>query len=118
MQDHVAVTPTRYHKNFSYYVNDSVIGKSLELYGEYGQRELNFFLWLANKDHIIYDIGANIGTYTVAFASTDAQVYGFEANQKNYVLLNQNTKDLTNVKIYHAAVGNRIQKVYCSDFDL
>lgn len=118
MQELIATTNTKYHTNFAYYANDSVIGKSLELYGEYGQSELEFFLWLANKEHIIYDIGANIGVYSVAFASTQAQVYSFEANPKNYALLTQNTHHLENVKSYHVAVGNQIKKIYCADFDL
>jgi FkbM family methyltransferase len=118
MQEHITTTETRYHKDFAYYVNDSIIGRSLELYGEYGQSELDFFLWLANPEHVIYDIGANIGTYTVAFASSGAQVFAFEPNPKNYALLDTNTKDLNNVKVYHVAVGSKTQKVFCNDFDL
>ena len=118
MQELIKKTNTRYHNDFAYYCNDSVIGRSLELYGEYGQSELNFFLWLANQEHIIYDIGANIGVYSVAFASTNAQVFAFEANPKNYSLLVQNTQNHSNIKTYHVAVGDRVQKVYCKDFDI
>lgn len=118
MQEFVKTTNTRYHENFSYYINDSVIGKSLELYGEYGQSELAFFLWLANNQHVIYDVGANIGVYAVAFASTGAKVFAFEAHPKNFALLSKNTNNLDNVKIYNVAAGNQIQKIRCSDFDL
>ena len=38
------VTKTRYHKKFNYYTNDSIIGRSLRLYGEYGQSEIDFLL--------------------------------------------------------------------------
>jgi FkbM family methyltransferase len=117
VQPLISTTKTRYHENFAYYTNDSVIGKSLELYGEYGQHEINFFLWLANKDHVIYDIGANIGAYSVAFASSGAQVFSFEANPKNYTLLCKNTSHLKNVQPFYAAAGNEVKKIYCANFD-
>ena len=110
-------TASRYHPNFSYYENDNVIGQSMELYGEYGQQELDFLLWVADNQYTVYDVGANIGVYTTAFASQCAQVYAFEPNPKNYKLLKENTKDLANVHTYNQAVGKTIGKIRIEDFD-
>ena len=62
-------TKTRYSKNFSYYSTDEMIGRSLELYGEYSQSELEFLLSMLNENSVVYDVGANIGYHTTAFAS-------------------------------------------------
>lgn len=110
-------TKTRYHDNFGFYSNDNVIGRSLDLYGEYGQQEIEFLLWVADQRYTVYDIGANIGVYTTALASTGAQVYAWEANPKNYKLLRENTQHLKNVKCYNQAVGRSIGRTFIEDFD-
>lgn len=113
----ISSTNTRYHKNFSYYANDNVIGRSLELYGEYGQQEIDFLLWLANCEYTVYDIGANIGVYTTALASQGAKVYAFEPNPKNFSLLRQNTQELANVQCYNMAIGQSVGRILVEDFD-
>jgi FkbM family methyltransferase len=113
----ISSTKTRYRNNFSYYDNDQVIGQSLKLYGEYGQKEIEFLLWMANPSHVIYDVGANIGVYTSALASSGAKVYAFEPNPRNFALLKQNTAELTNVYRYQTAIGNAYGTTYIEDFD-
>lgn len=110
-------TATRYHPNFAYYANDNVIGRSLDLYGEYGQQEIDFLMWVTDNRYTVYDIGANIGVYTTAFASRGAQVYAFEPNPKNYRLLRENTNNMTNVHCHNQAVGRGIGRVKIQDFD-
>jgi FkbM family methyltransferase len=109
--------PTRYHPNFSYYSNDDVIGRSLELYGEYGQQELDFLMWVCDNRYTVYDVGANIGVYAAAFASCGARVYSFEPHPKNYQLLKENTKNLTNVHCYNQAIGKTMGRTFIEDFD-
>lgn len=113
----IAQSPTRYHQNFSYYTNDNVIGKSLELYGEYGQQEIDFLLWLTNNQYTVYDVGANIGVYTTALATQAANIFAFEPNKKNFELLIENTKHLPNVHCYNQAIGRSIGKTFIEDFD-
>ena len=114
-------TETRYHKNFTYYTNDQIIGRSLKLYGEYQQIEINFLLniinSITNKPVVVYDIGSNIGNHAVAFASTGAKVYCFEPNPLNFELLEQNTKGLDNVYLHRAAVTNVAGNILVHSFD-
>ena len=110
-------TKTRYSNNFSYYSTDEMIGRSLELYGEYSQSELEFLLSMLNENSVVYDVGANIGYHTTAFASVAKKVYAFEPHPKNYALLEQNTKDLDHVYIGKYAVSNSNTTCYISDYN-
>ena len=110
-------TKTRYSKNFSYYSTDEMIGRSLELYGEYSQSELEFLLSMLNRNSVVYDVGANIGYHTTAFASTGARVYTFEPNPDNYKLLEQNVHGLERVWLFNCAVGDQPGQVFCDEFD-
>lgn len=99
-------TKTKYCDNFFYYENDNVIGKSIENYGEYAQRELDFLTSLLNKNCVVYDIGGNIGYHAIAFASVAKYVYTFEPNLQNFDLLLKNIKDYNNICPINAAVGD------------
>lgn len=110
-------TKTKYLKEFYYYSKDSVIGKSLSLYGEYAQRELDFLSHILNKNCVVYDIGGNIGYHAVAFASCSKYVYTFEPNKQNYELLLKNISSFDNVCPVNAAVTNINTFVNVQDFD-
>jgi FkbM family methyltransferase len=114
-------TATRYHKKFTYYTNDNIIGRSLREYGEYGQIEINFLLDiignLENNPLVIYDVGANIGVYATAFGSTGAEVHCFEPNPLNFALLKQNTAHLSNVRLHKAAATNVAGDILIQTFD-
>ena len=51
------------------------------------------------------DIGANIGKYTTQMAYFSGQVFAFEPDPLAFNFLQQNTKNLKNVKIYDCAAG-------------
>tara|TARA_R110000868_G_scaffold123882_3_gene327768 strand:- start:278 stop:1063 length:786 start_codon:yes stop_codon:yes gene_type:complete len=110
-------TKTRYSNDFSFYETDQMIGHSLANYGEYSQVEIEFLLSMLNKDSVVYDIGANIGYHTTAFASVAKKVYAFEPHPKNYEMLEKNTKDLDHVYIGKYAVSNKRYTCYISDYD-
>jgi FkbM family methyltransferase len=110
-------TDTRYRKDFYYYANDLYIGKSLELYGEYQQSEIDLLLKLINSNCIVYDVGANIGYHTNAFATVAKKVIAFEPNPKNFSLFAKNVEGLSNVYGLQAAVGEKSGVLKCSDFD-
>jgi len=113
----IARTRTRYHNNFSYFVNDEMIGSSLQRYGEYQQLELDFLLSVLTPESVVYDVGANVGYHTTAFASRVQQVISFEPNPQNFALLQQNTADHDRVTRYQAAVSNTLGTGYINDFD-
>ena len=110
-------TKTRYSDDFSFYENDQMIGHSLAHYGEYSQIELDFLTSILNKDCVVYDVGANIGYHTTAFASVAKKVYAFEPHPKNYAMLEKNTEDLDNVYIGKYAVSDSRHTCYISDYD-
>ena len=61
--------------------NDRFIGKSLELYGEYSEGEIDLFRQVVQPGTIVLEIGANIGTHTLFFARQvghDGLVIAFE----------------------------------------
>lgn len=110
-------TKTRYIEEFFYHDTDEMIGQSLEHYGEYSQREIDFILSFLNSQSIVYDVGANIGYHTTAFASVAKKVYAFEPHPKNYALLQKNTEALDNVYIGQYAVSNSRHTCWVNDYD-
>ncbi len=64
----VRLTETRYGqlKHFEF---DDPIGRSLEVYGEWAQAEIDFLATLVSEGDVVVDVGANVGTHTVAFAA-------------------------------------------------
>lgn len=110
-------TKTRYSDEFYFYQKDKIIGNSLRYYGEYSQVELDFMLEVLNPSCIVYDVGANIGYHTTAFASKAKKVYAFEPNPHNYSMLQKNAASLSNVHLVNAAVGDHNGTTKIGDFD-
>ena len=95
---------------FLYNVNDAYVGRSLERYGEYSELEIAPLEQLCPPDGIFFDIGANIGTHTVAFskaAGPGGFVYAFELQRIIFQVLCANValNSLTNVDCRNAAMG-------------
>lgn len=97
--------------------NDQYIGRSIEVYGAWAQDDIDLIvglveLVLQNKEHItFYDVGANIGTHTVAVAKKFADrisLRSFEAQRQVYYVLCGNVaiNGLDNVHVHHAAVSD------------
>lgn len=108
---------TRYTSKFYFYANDYIIGASIKLYGEYTETEIDLLRNFINANSVVYDIGGNIGYHTVAFASMAKEVHSWEPNDRNYLLLEKNTQELNNVKLYHCAVSNVVGEAFISDYD-
>ena len=109
---------TKYVDNFHYYDTDEVIGRSIDVYGEYGEAEVIFLSSMLNKNTVVYDIGGNIGYHASAFATVAKHVYSFEPNLKNFALLMQNTKSFDNVTLINAAVTNKNIVLTVDDYDV
>jgi FkbM family methyltransferase len=95
--------------------NDQYIGRSLEMYGSWARDDIELIASLVKllSQHkpcvTLYDIGANIGTHTVALAKTfgdQIQIRSFEAQRQIYYLLCGNIaiNGLDNVVSHHVAV--------------
>jgi FkbM family methyltransferase len=89
------------------------------MYGEYTEFRVRTLLtkehetvdWIStfSKEDVFWDIGANIGIYTLFAAARGAHVFAFEPSPTNFWLLNQNValNDLGNVTCMSLAIAKR-----------
>jgi FkbM family methyltransferase len=110
------------HGYVLYNRNDTVIGRSIEVYGEYFESEVGVFRRFVGAGDVALDIGANIGTHTLALARlTGPQgfVYAFEPQRLVFQTLcaNMALNSLTNVHCVNAAVGEEPGTLRLSDPD-
>ena len=77
------------HGIFHFCHFDEFIGKSFREYGEYSELELKTILEFINEGDVIFDIGANIGCFSVPFAKKVG------SNDQKYMLLNLKNLFLT-----------------------
>jgi FkbM family methyltransferase len=81
----------------------------------------NFFQRFIKNDDVILDLGANLGFYTLLFATVanNTMVYSIEASTSTFKRLEQNVlfnSNLTNIKIYNYAVSDKRGKVKFHSF--
>ncbi len=90
--------------------NDRYIGKSLNLYGEYSQAEIDLFRQILKPGSLVVEVGANIGTHTLFFArqvGLEGAVVAFEPQPIVFQTLCANLalNCVTNVRCFQQAVG-------------
>jgi FkbM family methyltransferase len=98
------------HGFMLYNTNDVLIGRSLDVYGEFSEGETDAFRQLLRPGNIVVDVGANIGTHTLFFAQAVGRgglVYAFEPQRIVFQTLCANLalNSITNVFCYQAALG-------------
>lgn len=95
---------------------DTFIGKSLDLYGEWCEKELELLDQIILMGDVVIDIGANIGTHTVFFANKvkpSGKVIAFEPQRLSFQMLCGNIA-LNGLKIVESrqeAVGDKKKEV-------
>ena len=97
---------------FGFSLNDEYIGNALNEYGEFSEIEFSIMNKFIEKDDVVFDIGSNIGAFTIPFAKKVGQkgkVYAFEPQSFIYNLLKENVKlnNLKNVNLFKNGVGER-----------
>jgi FkbM family methyltransferase len=109
------------HGLFSYFTNDIIIGKSLEMYGEYAENEFLLLNHVIQPGDFVIDIGANLGLHTVWFAkhAFKGRVAAFEPNEfnRNLLIKNIDQNQCKNVQIYGNIVGDRNGSGFISSFN-
>jgi FkbM family methyltransferase len=110
------------HGTIMYFCTDRYIGRSLELYGEYSEAEIDLFKQVVRPGMVALDIGANIGVFTVYFATAvgpSGRVYAFEPQRTLYHVLcgNLALNALGNVMAVHGAVGSRSDRLFVPSID-
>ena len=56
------------HGIFRFSLNDEYIGNALNEYGEFSEIEFSIMNKFIEKDDVVFDIGSNIGAFTIPFA--------------------------------------------------
>ena len=110
------------HGVFSFCHFDEYIGLSLREYGEFSEIELSLMSKFIMKDDVVFDIGSNIGAFTVPFAKKVGelgQVYAFEPQKVIYDLLqdNVNKNKLKNVKVFNVGIGKKKEELELNEID-
>ena len=105
-----------------YKAHDKIIGKALEHYGEWAQDELNLLQNFIKPGDTVVDIGANIGTHTLAFAAftgPSGKVLAFEPQRLIFQCLAANVanNDLENVFTYPYGVGAEAGLMHVPEVD-
>lgn len=98
------------HGVFMFNRNDLFIGRSLDLYGEWCEYEILLLRNYIRESDVVLDVGANIGTHTVAFAAmvgNAGRVHAFEPQPSLFHFLCGNIalNCLDNVRTHRKAVG-------------
>ena len=105
-----------------YNKHDKYIGRSLELYGEFSQLEVDLFEQVVLPGWLVVEAGANIGVHTVPLArlvGESGQVHAFEPQRVVFQNLCANVAlaGLTNVRCHPAAVGEAAGEIVIPHID-
>ncbi|HEV2842096.1 MAG TPA: FkbM family methyltransferase [Chthoniobacterales bacterium] len=98
------------HGVLCHYPGDELIGESLAYYGEWAEEELYLLSSLIRAADTVVDVGANIGTHTIAlsrFVGPTGRVLSIEGQSRAFALLTLNTflNAADNVHCVPAIVG-------------
>lgn len=98
------------HGKLIFNKNDMYIGKSLALYGEYSEGEVDLFRQIVHQGDTVLEVGANLGAHTLALAQMVGEggcVHAFEPQRLVFQTLagNMALNSVTNVFAYQKAVG-------------
>lgn len=118
---HVALAETR-HGPLFVLKSDNIVGRSLLTYGEWTESEIVLLRQLVRHQDCVVDIGANVGSHTVALAKAVAPggcVMAFEPQPRVFHLLGANTiiNGLTNVRLFLAACAAEPGSLWFPELD-
>lgn len=98
----------------SFFANDvGAASQSLATYGEWAENEIGFVKGFISSGGTVVDVGAYIGTHTLAFSrfvGPEGVVVSLEAQTETFDLLKHNVavNQISNVQLENAAVCDRI----------
>jgi|GEM_PF-6397323 len=78
----------------------------------YEQGLLDILTFFMDKKTVFYDIGANIGFYSILFASNQKQVCMFEPNQKILKNILPILRGYTNLKVFNFGLSDKKETLY------
>jgi len=108
------------HGFFLHNVSDLMVGRSLDLYGEWCEAEVNLFKSLLQLGNTVVEVGAHIGAHTVVLAKTvglQGKVFAIEPQRMIFQTLCANLalNSITNTHTYQIALGEAFGFVPIAD---
>ena len=102
---------------------DRVVSRSLALYGEWAEDELNLLKQIIAPGAWVLDVGAFIGTHTISFSKfvgRNGKVYSFEPRREIYTILTENISinDCHNVTALNIGLAENRQKLSLPQIDI
>lgn len=106
----------------AYLKHDEHVGRALDLYGEWGEGELELLGLFLKPGAVAVDVGANLGTHSVFFAKKvgpSGAVFAFEPQRVVHQLLCSNfaLNAIFHARAFHAAVGAEPGAITVPDID-
>ncbi len=102
---------------------DTVVGRSLMLYGEYSEDECHIFRQVLHKGSTVVEAGANIGPHTLVFSEIvgdEGSVYAYEPQKTLFETLCNNLalNNRKNAICFSEALGSKEGMLYlpCLDY--
>jgi len=94
---------------------DAFIGRSLALYGEWAQNEIDFTAQFVSHDSVILDIGSNIGTHAIAYShlAPHGKVIAIEPQPAIFKILAANVRACAagNIELIQSAAAEHCGQV-------
>jgi FkbM family methyltransferase len=109
------------HGQIVYFARDvGAISRALAEYGEWAANELAFVRQFVPADGTVLDVGAYVGTHTLAFSHWASHVVALESQPTTFQILRTNVRrnGLTNVSLKCAAAGNRCGSMHAHGIDI
>jgi FkbM family methyltransferase len=118
----MSIISTRYGK-MRIIEADNVVSHSLALYGEWAMDELSLLEQIITQGMCVLDIGAFIGTHTLAFSEFVGQqgsVYSFEPRKEIFAVLSENISinNLKNVTALNMGLAEKEQMLNLRSLDI
>ena len=91
--------------------NDTIVSRSLMLYGEWAQREIDLMACFIRPGFVVADVGAFIGTHSRAFSANvgpEGRVLAFEPRPDSAAVLSENADmaPTRNIRVVNKALGD------------
>ncbi len=108
----------------TFFANDiGAVSQSLKTYGEWAENELAFMKALIPRGATVVDVGAYIGTHTLAFAhfvGPEGKVISIEPQDETFALLKRNLAEnhIANVQLQHAAAADHTGAIYTAPLQI
>lgn len=110
------------HGPMIYNANDLYIGRSIQLYGEFSEFEVQLFMQLIKPGDVVVEVGANIGAHSVPLAKRvgpQGRFLGFEPQHAVYQMLcgNLALNGLGHMRCYWSACGSAAGEIIVPPLD-